>query len=108
MANRPDILYIMADQLRPQSCGYSGDDRAQTPHLDRLAGEGKSLGMEGALGIQDTPACLRVARPARVDGRDPEDRAGLQLLEEGISVGAATVGALGVFDEQRVELLVGD
>ena len=99
----------MADQLRPQSCGYSGDDRAQTPHLDRLAGEGKSLGMEGALGIQDTPACLRVARLARTNGPGSDGRAGgVCLLEEGISVGPATVGALGVFDEQRVELLVGD
>ncbi|MBF0244676.1 MAG: sulfatase [Planctomycetes bacterium] len=40
MGEYPDILFIMADQLRPQSCGYMGDAKAQTPNLDRLAEEG--------------------------------------------------------------------
>ena len=40
---RPNILFIIADQLRPQSCGYVGDARARTPVLDRLAGQGCSL-----------------------------------------------------------------
>ncbi len=40
MADRPNLLFLMADQLRPQSCGYAGDPRAETPNLDRLAREG--------------------------------------------------------------------
>ena len=37
---RPNIVYLLADQLRYQSCGYAGDDRAHTPNIDRLASEG--------------------------------------------------------------------
>ncbi len=33
----PNILFIMADQLRPQSCGYMGDSKAKTPNIDNLA-----------------------------------------------------------------------
>ena len=36
----PNLLYILADQLRPQSCGYMGDNRARTPNIDRLSSEG--------------------------------------------------------------------
>ena len=32
-----NIVYMFADQLRRQSCGYAGDLRAQTPNIDRLA-----------------------------------------------------------------------
>ena len=37
---RPNLLFVCADQLREQSCGFGGDSRAQTPNLDRLAAEG--------------------------------------------------------------------
>lgn len=37
---RPNILYIFADQLRYQSCGYAGDENAITPQIDRLAAGG--------------------------------------------------------------------
>ena len=38
-SNRPNILFIQADQLKPQVLpGYGGT--AVTPHLDRLCGEG--------------------------------------------------------------------
>ena len=39
-SQRPNIIYIMADQLRYQSCGYAGDRLAQTPNIDRLSAEG--------------------------------------------------------------------
>lgn len=34
-----NLIYIFADQLRYQSCGFSGDEKAQTPNMDRLAAE---------------------------------------------------------------------
>ncbi len=34
-----NLLYIFADQLRYQSCGYSGDVKARTPNIDSLAKE---------------------------------------------------------------------
>ena len=37
---RPNVVFLMADQLRRQSLGYAGDPRAKTPNLDRLAAEG--------------------------------------------------------------------
>jgi len=40
---RPSIVFVLADQLRRQSCGYAGDPLARTPHIDRLAAEGVSF-----------------------------------------------------------------
>lgn len=37
---RPNLIYVLADQLRYLSCGYAGDRRARTPNIDRLAAEG--------------------------------------------------------------------
>ncbi|MBT4137839.1 MAG: sulfatase [Candidatus Latescibacteria bacterium] len=36
---RPNIVFVFADQLRYQSCGYAGDPHQVTPNLDRLAKE---------------------------------------------------------------------
>jgi len=33
-SQRPNLLYVFADQLRYQSCGYAGDVKAFTPALD--------------------------------------------------------------------------
>ena len=38
-----NIVYMFADQLRRQSCGYAGDLRAETPNIDRLARESCEL-----------------------------------------------------------------
>jgi arylsulfatase A-like enzyme len=35
----PNIVFIMADQLRYQALGYAGDDKAITPNIDKLAAE---------------------------------------------------------------------
>ena len=40
---QPNLLFVFADQLRPQSCGYMGDPRAHTPRLDRMAAEGMNF-----------------------------------------------------------------
>lgn len=37
---RPNIIFLLADQLRYQSCRYAGDKKAITPNLDRMAAEG--------------------------------------------------------------------
>jgi arylsulfatase A-like enzyme len=42
-AKKPNVIYIMADQLRYQSVGYAGDAKARTPNLDRLAAESVSF-----------------------------------------------------------------
>jgi len=39
-ANRPNVLFIMADQFRHDWMGCAGNACVRTPHLDRLAAEG--------------------------------------------------------------------
>ena len=34
---KPNIVFVFADQLRYQSCGFSGDNNAITPNLDKFA-----------------------------------------------------------------------
>jgi arylsulfatase A-like enzyme len=38
--SRPNLVYVFADQLRYQSCGYTGDTKAHAPNIDRFAIEG--------------------------------------------------------------------
>ena len=40
---RPNIIYVFADQLRYQSCGYAGDPKARTPNIDRLSTQGANF-----------------------------------------------------------------
>jgi arylsulfatase A-like enzyme len=58
-ARRPNVLFIMPDQLRAQSVGCYGNTDVRTPNLDRLAGEGMLF--EEA--FANTPVCC----PARAN-----------------------------------------
>lgn len=40
---RPNLVIVLADQLRYQSCGYAGDSRARTPNIDAFAKQGVSF-----------------------------------------------------------------
>jgi arylsulfatase A-like enzyme len=42
-ARRPNLVYVFADQLGYQHCGYTGNPKARTPRLDALAREGTSF-----------------------------------------------------------------
>ena len=37
--NRPNVVFVFADQWRAQDTGYAGNGQVATPHLDRLARE---------------------------------------------------------------------
>ena len=50
---RPNLVYVFADQLRYQSCGYAGDVRARTPNIDKFATE--SLNFSNA--VSGSPMC---------------------------------------------------
>ncbi len=52
-SNQPNLVYVFADQLRYQSCGYAGDEYARTPNIDRLAGQGCNFHQA----ISNTPVC---------------------------------------------------
>lgn len=40
MRQRPNLIYVLADQLRYHSMGYAGDDKAITPCIDGFARDG--------------------------------------------------------------------
>lgn len=40
---RPNLIYVFADQLRFQACGFTGDTRAKTPNIDAFAREGTNF-----------------------------------------------------------------
>ncbi len=50
---RPNLVFLLADQLRYASVGYAGDTRALTPNLDRLAQQGLNFNQFTA----STPVC---------------------------------------------------
>jgi arylsulfatase A-like enzyme len=58
-ASRPNILFILPDQLRAQALGCMGNPDVRTPHIDRLASQGLMLPNTFA----NTPVCC----PARAN-----------------------------------------
>jgi arylsulfatase A-like enzyme len=50
---KPNLVYVFADQLGYQRCGYAGDEYARTPNIDRLAAQGCNLRQA----ISNTPVC---------------------------------------------------
>jgi arylsulfatase A-like enzyme len=65
-AGRPNIVYLLADQLRASATGYAGDPNVKTPNLDRLAKEG--LRFRNAVSV--CPVCTPY-RAALMTGRYP-------------------------------------
>lgn len=64
---RPNILLLVADQMRWDCLGAAGQNRARTPHLDRLAADGAVF--ENA--YTSSPVCVP-ARQAMLSGRSAE------------------------------------
>ena len=49
--NRPNLIFIMCDQLRYDCLGYAGHPLVQTPNLDHLAAQPRgdlAIGLKGA------------------------------------------------------------
>lgn len=44
-----NLIFVFADQLRYQSCGYTGDENAHTPNIDKFAGE--SVNFDNAVSV---------------------------------------------------------
>ncbi|MFM8272385.1 MAG: arylsulfatase B [Gemmata sp.] len=71
-ADAPNIVFILADDLGREDCGFMGGTDIKTPHIDRLAGAGAKL---DAFYVQ--PVCSPT-RAAFLTGRYPM-RHGLQV-----------------------------
>ena len=56
-ADKPNILFVIADQWRAQAFGFAGDPKAQTPHMDAL----KKAGLNCVNAISTVSVCC----PAR-------------------------------------------
>ncbi|MGI5819788.1 MAG: sulfatase [Armatimonadota bacterium] len=66
MAERPDILIIMPDQMRADCMGCAGNDLIETPNLDRLA----ESGVRFSRCSSSSPVCMP-ARYSFVSGTYP-------------------------------------
>ena len=63
---RPNLIIVVADQLRRESCGYAGDAKAITPHIDGLARDGMSFDITSSIRPfvrPHGPRCGRVSMP---------------------------------------------
>jgi len=52
-SEKPNLLYILADQLGYSRCGYAGDKKAITPNIDKLASQGVNF----CNAVSNTPVC---------------------------------------------------
>lgn len=52
-AGRPNLIYVFADQLGYSRCGYAGDAKARTPHLDIWATQGVNFRQA----VSNMPVC---------------------------------------------------
>ena len=43
-AKRPNVLFVICDQLRADHLGFAGNPVVQTPNIDALAARGHELG----------------------------------------------------------------
>ena len=67
MSHRPNIVFLLADQLRAASLPIYGDGQIETPHIDRLAREGTTFDQM----ISTCPVCTPY-RSMLVTGRHPQ------------------------------------
>ncbi len=63
---RPNLLFVLVDQMRYAAMGCTGDQQIRTPHLDRLAAAGVSC----RRAVSNIPVCTP-ARACLMTGRYP-------------------------------------
>ncbi|MGD9496586.1 MAG: sulfatase-like hydrolase/transferase, partial [Armatimonadota bacterium] len=62
----PNLLFVFADQMRAQACGFMGNRQVRTPHMDRMAQQG--VVFENA--VSTCPVCTPY-RASMLTGRYP-------------------------------------
>ena len=83
--NRPNILFIIADQWRAQAFGYAGDPNVRTPHLDRF--EKQSVHFTQA--VAGMPVCSPT-RASLLTGQRPQTH-GVFINDVPLSTNAVTL-----------------
>jgi arylsulfatase A-like enzyme len=84
-AQRPNILFIIADQWRAQAFGFAGDTNVRTPHLDKL--ERESVNFTQA--VSGMPVCSPT-RASLLTGQRPLTH-GIFLNDLTLDPAAATI-----------------
>ena len=54
LVSRPNILFLLSDDQRPDTIGALGNDTIRTPHLDRLVREGTAF----TRAVTASPICV--------------------------------------------------
>lgn len=57
-AQQPNILFLLADDLRPDALGFMGRPDVKTPHLDRLAASGMIFENAYLMGSRNPAVCM--------------------------------------------------
>ena len=87
LGNRPNIVFLFADDQRPDTIAAHGNDYIQTPHLDRLAANGLSFTRNYCAGSYSGAVCV-ASRSMLMTGRhwhrieDTKDWENLPTLPE--------------------------
>ena len=82
-ADRPNILFLFADDQRPDTIGAWGNERIDTPNLDRLADEGFSFRRNYVFGSNSGAVCVpsrAMVLTGRSWMRSPNDMRGVPTL----------------------------
>ena len=84
---KPNIVFIMADDLGHGHLGCYGQDKIKTPHIDRLAKEGMKL-MNAYAGSAVCAPCRSVLMTGLHTGHTPvrSNGAGMRILPEDLTV----------------------
>ena len=83
--NKPNVVYVFADQWRVQDTGYAGNPQVQTPHLDRLAAQSVNF-THAVAGIPvccPARACLLTGQHALTHGVFAND---VHLADDAVSM----------------------
>ncbi len=85
-SERPNLVFVLADQLRRQSVGYAGDPWARTPNIDALARESTSYDQA----VATAPVCAGM-RASMLTGVHPTTN-GMVINELRLNPGQRCLG----------------
>jgi len=101
---RPNILFLFADDLRPDGLGALGNDDVRTPHLDRVVGRGTRFAANYCMGSMHGAVC-QPSRAMLMSGRTlwrvPMDLEGVPTLPEVLGAAGYATFATGKWHNGR-------